>query len=136
MVFLEFSFLITFTTNIAMHIFGGLAETVRYPDTYWYFFRRSDSDRTGSCISYQKDRKYTLPTAMLSFCAGGILMILFPRNLAMLIAALSSAVSSGGFYTDCHVEVADLVRPAAAAMGSMLYLRHVYGTACLAGHIE
>ena len=53
---IEFLFLITFTTNIAMHLSGSLAGTVRYPEIDGNFFRCPDCDRFASWNSH-KDYK-------------------------------------------------------------------------------
>lgn len=121
--FLEFFFLITFTTNIAMHISGGLAGNSQVSGILTGIFSGAQI-LIGLVLVYltKKTGKYTLPTAMLSFCAGGILMILFPENLAMLIAgAVFCGFSQGVFIPTAMVEVADSVRPAAAAMGSACF---------------
>lgn len=117
---LEFLFLITFTTNIAMHLSGTLAGNTTVSGTLTGIF--SGSQIIVGLILGNVSRitkGYTLPTAMLSFSVGAILLILFPSNyIALMIGALFCGFSQGVFVPTAMVEVANAVKPVATTMAS------------------
>ena len=88
---LEFLFLITFTTNIAMHLSGNLAGNTAVSGNLTGVFSGSQIV-IGLILGMvtKITKKYTLPVAMLSFSIGGLLLILFPSNLIMLMAGEDS----------------------------------------------
>ena len=94
---LEFLFLITFTTNIAMHLSGNLAGNTAVSGNLTGVFSGSQIV-IGLILGMvtKITKKYTLPVAMLSFSIGGLLLILFPSNLIMLMAG---AVFSGHLHS-------------------------------------
>ena len=115
---LEFLFLITFTTNIAMHLSGALAGNASVSGALSGAFSGAQI-LVGlvlgniTCIT----KKYTLPVAMLSFSIGGILLILFPSDLLMLfIGALFCGFSQGIFIPQAMVDISNSVRPVATTM--------------------
>lgn len=120
---LEFLFLITFTTNIAMHLSGKIA---------------GDSSVSGmliGCFSGSQiviglilgavtrvTKKYTLAAAMASFCIGGILLILFPSNTAMLaVGAVFCGFSQGIFIPTAVTYLTNVVPPVATAFASATF---------------
>lgn len=120
---LEFLFLITFTTNIAMHLQGMLAGDSAASGTLTGIFSAAQivmgfvlgviTRRTG---------KYTLSVAMLSFCVGGIVLILFPQNLILLmVGAACCGFSQGIFIPTAMVAVSNAVKPVATAMASACF---------------
>lgn len=121
--FLETLFLITFTTNIAMHLSGALKGDSQVSGLLTGVF--SGSQIAVGLILWRITKvtgKFTLSAAMLSFCAGGMLLILFPSNIILLTAgALFCGFSQGIFMPTAMVEVADSVEPSAAAMGAACF---------------
>lgn len=120
---LEFLFLITFTTNIAMHISGDLAGNTAVSGNLTGIFSASQIVM-GLILGFitKITKRYTLPIAMLSFSIGGILLILFPSNFAMLmIGALFCGFSQGMFIPTAMVDVANAVAPVATAMASACF---------------
>ncbi len=117
---LELLFLITFTTNIAMHMGGSLAGNSSQAGILNGIFSGIQiiigivlgriSKLTG---------KYSLPVAMLCFSTGGILLIAFPSNYRILmIAAVFCGASQGIFIPQAMVDVANAVEPATTAMAA------------------
>lgn len=117
---LEMMFLITFSTNIAMHISGTLSgsTTVSGNLTGIYSAAQIVIGLVLGIIS-KITKNYTLPVAMLSFCIGGILLILFPANLiALMVGAMFCGFSQGIFIPTAMVEVSNAVSGASTAMAS------------------
>lgn len=121
--FLEFFFLITFTTNIAMHLGGSLAGNSTVSGNLTGIF--SGIQIVAGLILGMVTRatgKYTMPMAMLSFSVGAVLLILFPSNIIMLIAgALFCGFSQGIFIPTGMVAVSNAATPAATAMASAVF---------------
>lgn len=120
---LEFLFLITFTTNIAMHLSGNLAGNTAVSGNLTGVFSGSQIV-IGLILGMvtKITKKYTLPVAMLSFSIGGLLLILFPSNLIMLMAgAVFCGFSQGIFIPQAMVDVAGAVKPVATAMASACF---------------
>lgn len=117
---LEMLFLITFPTNIAMHISGNLAGSTVVSGNLTGVFSASQiviGLILGTVTKVTK--KYTLPVAMLSFSVGGALVMLFPSNYVMLIiGAVFCGFSQGMFIPTAMVEVSNAVKPAATAMAA------------------
>lgn len=120
---LEFLFLITFTTNIAMHISGELAGSTSVSGNLTGVFSGAQIVM-GMILGYitKITKQYTLPVAMLSFAAGGMLLILFPSNLVMLMAgAVLCGFSQGMFIPTAMVEVSNAVTASSTAMASACF---------------
>lgn len=120
---LELLFLITFATNIAMYLSGSLAGNSAASGTLTGFFSAAQIImglilKTVTNIT----GKYTLPTAMLCFCAGAILLIVFPGNFLCLTAgAVLCGFSQGMFIPQAMCEVTAAVEPAATAMAAACF---------------
>jgi predicted MFS family arabinose efflux permease len=117
---LELLFLITFTTNIAMHMGGSLSGNSSQAGILNGIFSGVQivmgiilgliSKLTG---------KFSLPVAMLCFSVGGILLITFPSNYGILmIAAVFCGASQGLFVPQAMVDVANAVETPATAMAA------------------
>ena len=78
---LEFLFLITFTTNIAMHLSGNLAGNTAVSGNLTGVFSGSQIV-IGLILGMvtKITKKYTLPVAMLSFSIGGLLLSVEPDH--------------------------------------------------------
>lgn len=117
---LEMIFLITFSTNIAMHIGGNLAGSTTVPGNLTGLFAGAQILMgliLGAITKITK--KYTLPVAMLSFSVGAFLLILFPASYVMLmIGAAFCGFSQGMFVPTSMVQVSNAVNPASTAMAS------------------
>jgi MFS family permease len=121
--FLEFLFLITFTTNIAMHLSGALAGSSSAAGTLTGIFSGTQI-LIGLVLGVGAGifRKFTLPAAMFSFSIGALLLILFPGNFIMLsVGAIFCGLSQGVFIPTAMVEVSNAVKPAAVAMASATF---------------
>lgn len=120
---IEFLFLITFTTNIAMHLSGSLKGDTAVSGNLIGIFSGAQIVMgviLGAVVKVTK--KYTLPTAMLSFSVGAFLLILFPSDFIMLmIGAILCGVSQGMFVPQAMVEVSCAVKPVATAMASACF---------------
>ncbi len=115
---LEFLFLITFTTNIAMHLSGALEGNTAISGTLTGIFSGAQIIM-GLILGFvtKVTKKYTLPIAMLSFAAGGAIIVCFPDNYIMLtVAAIFCGFSQGMFIPQAMVDTANAVKPVATAM--------------------
>lgn len=120
---LEFLFLITFTTNIAMHISGSLAGDTSVSGLLTGIFSGAQIVM-GLILGYvvKVTQKATIPVAMLSFAAGAVLLIIFPSNIIpLMIAAVFCGFSQGMLVPQAMVEVANAVPPAATAMAAACF---------------
>lgn len=119
-VFLEFFFLITFSTNIAMHIGGALAGNSSVSGVLTSVY--AGSQIIVGLILGQITKltgKLVLPTAMMCFAIGAMLLVVFPDNYMMLIiAALFCGFSQGIYCPSGFVEVSNAVPPVAVALAS------------------
>ena len=121
--FLEFLFLITFTTNIAMHLSGSLKGSAKAAGYLTGIFSAAQiiiglllGNVTKLC------RKMTLPAAMLSFCAGEVLLVAFPQYFAALaVGAMLCGFSQGIFIQTAYVEVAGAVNSVSVTMASACF---------------
>lgn len=120
---LELLFLITFSTNIAMHLSGSLAGNSAVSGTLTGFFSAAQIVMGLILKTVTKiTGKYTLPTAMLYFCAGAVLLIAFPGNFLCLTAgAVLCGFSQGMFIPQAMCEVTAAVEPAATAMAAACF---------------
>lgn len=120
---LEYMFLITFTTNISMHLAGALKGNSGVSGTLTGIFSGSQiviGLLLGAVTKVAK--RYTLPAAMLSFSLGTILLVLFPSNAIMLaIGAVFCGFSQGIFVPTGMVEVSNSVAPIATALASGVF---------------
>jgi predicted MFS family arabinose efflux permease len=117
---LEMIFLITFSTNIAMHISGSLAGSTTVSGNLTGIFAGAQIVMgliLGAITKITK--RYTIPIAMLSFSVGALLIILFPSNYVFLmVGAAFCGFSQGMFVPTAMVDVANAVNPASTAMAS------------------
>ncbi|MCI2049565.1 MAG: MFS transporter [Lachnospiraceae bacterium] len=121
--FLEFFFLMTFTTNIAMHLSGKLAGSSAASGWITGVFSAAQI-AVGLVLGNvtKLTKKMTLPAAMLCFCAGGVILILFSGNLPMLMAgAVLCGFSQGIFLPTAYVDETSAVNPASASMASAVF---------------
>lgn len=120
---LEFLFLITFTTNIAMHLSGSLAGDTTVSGNLTGIF--SGSQIVAGIILGGVTRitkRYTLPAAMFSFTAGAVLLTLFPSGFLMLAAgAMLCGLSQGIFVPTAMVEASNAVKANSVAMASAVF---------------
>lgn len=117
---IEMMFLITFSTNIAMHISGSLAGSTTVSGNLTGVFSAAQIVM-GLILGYitKITGKYTLPAAMLSFSIGGLLLILFPSNYIMLmVAAVFCGFSQGMFIPTAMVDVSNAVDASSTAMAA------------------
>jgi predicted MFS family arabinose efflux permease len=120
---LEFLFLITFTTNISMHISGKLAGNPTVSGILIGIFSGAQIVM-GLILGLvtKVTRKYTLPIAMLSFSVGGAFLICFPDSFVMLtIGAVFCGFSQGMFIPQAMCDVANAVKPVATTMASACF---------------
>jgi predicted MFS family arabinose efflux permease len=113
-------FLITYTTNISMHLEGKIAGDPAVAGLLTGVFSGAQIIMGLVLgIVVKRTGKYTFPAAMFLFCAGGILLILFPGNIVMLMAGgVFCGFSQGMFVPRAMCEVSDAVEPDAAAMAA------------------
>lgn len=120
---LEFLFLITFTTNVAMHLSGGLSGNTTVSGNLAGVFSGAQIV-IGLILGYvtKVTRKYTLPFAMMSFSVGALLLILFPSNVWMLtLGAIFCGFSQGVFVPQAMVEVSNVVTPVSTTMAAACF---------------
>jgi MFS family permease len=121
--FLEFLFLIVFTTNIAMHISGGLAGNSGVSGVLMGIFSGSQIviGLFLGCVA-RLFKKYTLPAAMLCFSIGAALIFRFPSHYVLLMAgAVLCGFSQGIFIPRAMVDISNAVKPAATAMAAACF---------------
>ncbi len=117
---LEFFFLITYTTNIAMHLSGSLAGNSSVSGTLSGIFSGVQivaGILLGAITA--KLKKFTPAAAMLSFAAGAALLALFPGNLVMLvISSVLCGISQGVFIPTASTYLSNHVAPVATALAA------------------
>ena len=117
---LEFFFLITYTTNIAMHLSGALAGNTSVSGTLSGIFSGVQivaGILLGAITA--KLKKYTPAVAMLSFAAGAALLALFPGNIVMLtISSILCGMSQGVFIPTASTYLSNHVAPVATALAA------------------
>lgn len=120
---LEFLFLITFTTNIAMHLSGAIAGSTSVSGMLTGCFSGSQiviGILLGAVTKVTK--KYTLSAAMLSFSVGAVLLILFPENTLLLaVGAVFCGFSQGIFIPTAATFISNVVSPVATAFASATF---------------
>jgi len=116
----EFIFLISFSTNIAMHISGELKGNTLIAGTIIGVFSGVQivfGLILGHISKYTK--QYTLHVAMFSFSIGAIILVSFPDNYMMLIiGALFCGASQGIFIPRAMFEITNAVNAISAAMAA------------------
>lgn len=120
---IEFLFLMSFTTNIAMHLSDALAANTNITGALTGIFSGAQIVM-GLFLGYvtKVTKKYTLPIAMFCFSIGGVLLICFPSNYVFLIiAAIFCGFSQGMFIPQGMVEVASAVKPVATTMAAACF---------------
>ena len=120
---LEFLFLITFTTNISMHLSGALAGDSGITGSLTGVFSASQI-AAGLILAYitRVTKRYTLPAAMISFSIGALILILFPSNFVMLMTgAVFCGLSQGIFVPTAMTQVSNAVLPISTAMASAVF---------------
>ncbi len=117
---LEFIFLISFTTNIAMHLAGkyaGNSSAIGILTGIYAIVQIIIGLILGKITKYTKDNTFSL--AMLSFGIGSIILALFPTNYPMLLmGTIFCGFSQGLFAPQAMYYVANSVNPASTTMAS------------------
>jgi predicted MFS family arabinose efflux permease len=117
---LEFFFLITFATNIAMHITENISTDSTLSGIATGLFAAAQIV-IGLLLGFavRVFKKYTIPASMLCFSAGALLLICFSTSRAALcIGAVLCGFSQGMFVPQAMTEVSNAVLPKAAAMAA------------------
>lgn len=120
---LEFLFLITFTTNIAMHLSGAIAGDSSISGILTGCFSGSQIVIGILLGAFTKVTKnYTLSAAMLSFSIGAVLLILFPENVLFLtVGAVFCGFSQGIFIPTASTYIANVVSPVSTAFAAATF---------------
>lgn len=114
--FLENIFLITFSTNIAMHVAGDASISGILTSVF-----SASQIVVGIILGNitKITKKFTLPVAMLSFAVGAFILVVCPTNMVMLaVGAIFCGFSQGMFIPTAMVEVSNAVAPIATAMAA------------------
>ena len=120
---LEFMFLITFTTNISMHVSGTIADSSSASGALTGVFSFSQIIM-GLALGWviKVTKQYTLPAAMLNFAIGAVILALFPGNYSLLlIGSVFCGFSQGMFIPQAMCEISNAVKPVATAMASACF---------------
>ena len=121
--FLEMFFLITFSTNIAMHLSGNLVGNSTVSGILTGAFSGIQilaGVILGSVTKWTG--KLTLSAAMISFAIGACLLVLFPSNFVLLfIGSLFCGFSQGIFVPTGMVTVSNAVDITSCAMASAVF---------------
>ena len=120
---LEFLFLITFTTNISMHLSGALAGDSSITGSLTGVFSATQI-AVGLILVYitRVTKRYTLPAAMICFSIGALILVLFPSNFVMLMTgAVFCGLSQGIFIPTAMTQVSNAVQPISIAMASAVF---------------
>lgn len=118
--FLENLFLISYTTNIAMHIEGSFENSASMAGMLTSVFSGAQIV-IGLLLGIvsKVTKKATMTTAMFSFAIGAAVLVAFPANLPMLcIGSFLCGFSQGCFIPTSMVEASNAVPAAAAAMAA------------------
>jgi MFS family permease len=121
--FLLFIFLITFTTNIAMHLAGPLKGSSSVAGTLTGVFSATQI-LIGLVLGVVTKlfKKFTMPAAMFSFSIGAMILVMNPSNFWMLaVASVFCGLSQGVFIPTALVGVSNAVEPASVAMASAVF---------------
>lgn len=117
---LEFLFLISFSTNIAMHLAGPLAGDSATAGILTGAFSVG-MILIGFVLTPIMNifHNFTLAFSMLMFTVGAVFLILFPGNFAgLMIGAVLCGISQGIFVPTGFVVVSNMVPPAASAVAA------------------
>ena len=117
---LEFFFLITYITNISMHLAGALAGSSSASGTLTGIFSGIQI-AAGILLGVITARlkKFTAGAAMLSFALGAVLLALFPGNFPMLaLSSVLCGMSQGVFIPTAATYLSNHVAPVATALAS------------------
>ena len=135
--FLEMLFLITFTTNISMHLSGKLAGDTKASGYLTSIFSIGQII-IGLILAYLTRilKKASLPAAMASFVLGAVILICFPSSFPMLcIGAVFCGFFPGSFHSDRHGGSGECRSAHCCGDGfRRTDLRHLLRTAFLAGN--
>lgn len=118
--FLENLFLISYTTNISMHIEGSFANSASTAGMLTSVFSGAQIV-IGLLLGVvsKVTKKATMSVAMFSFAAGAVLLVVFPGSIPMLcIGSFLCGFSQGCFIPTSMVEASNAVPAAAAAMAA------------------
>ncbi|MCD8020017.1 MAG: MFS transporter [Clostridiales bacterium] len=117
---LEYLFLITFSTNIAMHLSGTLAGDTAASGTLTGIFSGVQIVMGIILGAITKiTGKYTMPAAMLSFSVGAVFLVFFSGSLpGLAVGAIFCGMSQGIFVPTAVVAVSNAVPQVATAMAS------------------
>ncbi len=121
--FFFFMFLITFTTNISMHLGGALAGSSRVSGILTAAFSIIQIFMGIVLGGVTKAlKRFTMAAALFSFTIGALLLVLFPSTFAwLLIGALFCGICQGIMMPSGMVEVANAVNPVSQTMASAVF---------------
>ena len=121
--FFFFLFLITFNTNISMHIGGKYAGNSSFAGIVNAVFSLIQI-AAGFVLGMVTKlfRRQTMTAALVSFAIGAMILVLFPANAAMLLlGALFCGICQGIFMPTGMVTVTNAVNPQSAAMATAVF---------------
>ena len=121
--FFFFMFLITFNTNISMHIGGKYAGDTSFSGIVNAVFSVIQII-AGLILGLVTKicKKQTMTVALVSFVIGAVILILFPASAAMLLlGALFCGFCQGIFMPTGMVTVTNAVNPQSAAMATAVF---------------
>lgn len=128
--FVESFFVITFTTNISMHLSGSLKGDTAVAGLLTGIFSVSQVI-FGFLLNHivKVSRKYTLPGAMFGLALGYLVIAVFPGNTVMLVlGAVLCGYSQGVYFPKAMVEVTTVVPLASAPMASSVMTVAICGS--------
>lgn len=118
LMFLEMLFLISFSTNIAMHLSAGAGGSLLFTGIVTAVF--SGIQIFAGLLLGRVSKiagRLVIPLAMLSFSVGALVLVLFPSALPMLVlGAALCGISQGLFIPATMNEASRSVSPAATTM--------------------
>ena len=116
-------FLMTFTTNISMHIKGKFEGNTSFAGIANAVYSLIQIV-VGFVLGYVTKifKKQTLTAAIVSFAIGAVILVLFPASAPMIIlGALFCGTCQGIFMPTGMVTVTDAVNPQSAAMATAVF---------------
>ena len=118
-----FMFLITFMTNISMHLSGKIAGNTRLTGLLTAAFSLIQIVAGFILGAFTKMcKKLTMSAALLSFTIGALLLVFFPRSFPWLfVGALFCGFCQGVMMPTGMVKVTNAVNPVSAAMASAMF---------------
>lgn len=126
--FLEFLFLMTFTTNIAMHLSGSLQGDTRVAGILTGIFSGSQI-LIGLLLPYITGitKRFTIPCAILAYAAGCVFLIWFPASVFPLaVGAVLCGYSQAVFMPSAMVEVSNAVDKSLVALATAVFSSAVF----------